>query len=139
VLLFGGDGDDRIFGDGGNDIIRGGAGNDLMGGGQLNGAPSGGNDTFVWMREDIVDAHDNSAGFDTIVDFGIGDRLDFSGVFNEAPLAPIADLVWVEEMDAGSIVAIDVNANGQFFDVAILSGVQQIDVDDLIGQSAIIV
>ncbi len=137
--LFGGVGDDRLYGDGGHDILRGGAGNDLMFGGQLGATTSTGNDTFVWMRADIVDANGAAAGFDTIADFGIGDRLDFSGLFSGAPPAPLADLVRITEVDTGSIVSVDVDANGQFFDVALLSGVHQIDVDDLIGQNAIVV
>ncbi len=137
--MSGGNGNDRLFGDGGHDIIRGGAGDDLLAGGQTAGAPSSGNDTFVWLREDIVGANGSAAGFDTIVDFGIGDRLDFSGIFNGAPPAPIADLLRVTETGTGSIVSVDVDANGTFFDVALLSGVTQIDVDDLVQQNAVIV
>jgi Ca2+-binding RTX toxin-like protein len=137
--LSGGAGDDRIYGDGGHDIIRGGAGNDLLFGGQLGATVSTGNDTFAWMRPDIVDANGAAAGFDTIADFGIGDRLDFSGLFNGAPPAQLADLMRIAEVDAGTIVSLDVDANGQFFDVALLSGVHQIDLDDLIGQNAIII
>lgn len=137
--LSGGAGHDRIFGDGGHDIIRGGAGDDLLVGGQLGATTSTGNDTFAWMRPDIVDAGGAAAGFDTIADFGIGDRLDFSGLFSGAPPAPLADLMRITEVEAGTIVSIDVDATGQFFDVALLSGVHQIDFDDLIGQSAIIV
>ena len=137
--LSGGAGNDRIFGDGGHDIIRGGAGNDLLVGGQLGATTSTGNDTFAWTRPDIVDANGAAAGFDTIADFGIGDRLDFSGLFSGAPPAPLADLMRITEVDAGTIVSIDVDATGLFFDVALLSGVHQIDLDDLIGQNAIIV
>jgi Ca2+-binding RTX toxin-like protein len=137
--MSGGLGNDRLYGDGGHDIIRGGAGDDLLAGGQIAGAPSSGNDTFVWLREDIVGANGSAAGFDTIVDFGVGDRLDFSGIFNGAPPAPIADLLRVTETGTGSIVSVDVDANGTFFDVALLSGVTQIDVDDLVQQNAVIV
>lgn len=91
------------------------------------------------MRAYIVDANGAAAGFDTIADFGIGDRLDFSGVFSGAPPAPLADLMRITEVEMGSIVSVDVDANGQFFDVVLLSGVHQIDVDDLIGQNAIVV
>lgn len=137
--LSGGAGDDRLYGDGGHDVLRGGAGNDLLFGGQLGATGSTGNDTFVWMRPDIVDASGAAAGFDTIADFGIGDRLDFSGLFHGAPPAPLADLLRITEVDAGTVVSIDIDAAGQFFDVALLSGVHHIDVDDLIGQHAIIV
>jgi Ca2+-binding RTX toxin-like protein len=136
--LSGGDGDDRIYGDGGHDIIRGGAGNDLLAGGQLGGAGASGNDTFAWLRGDIVDSNGAAAGFDTIVDFGIGDRLDFSDLFQGAPPAPLADLFRITEIETGSVLSVDVDANGHFFDVALISGVYQIDVDDLAGQNALI-
>jgi Ca2+-binding RTX toxin-like protein len=136
--LFGGDGNDSIFGDGGNDYIRGGAGNDSLAGGQVGGGGVSGNDTFAWLRGDIVDANGAAAGFDTILDFGAGDRLDFSGIFNGAPPVPLADLIRVSDTATGTVVSIDVDANGHFFDVAILNGAHGLDAHDLVQQQIII-
>lgn len=137
--LFGGAGNDKIFGDGGNDIIRGGSGNDLLTGGQVGGSGVNGNDTFAWLRADIVNGDGSSAGFDTIADFGAGDRLDFSGIFGGVPPTPIADLVRISDGVAGTIVSIDIDASGHYTDVAMLTGVHNLDVDDLLHQNSLIV
>ncbi len=136
--LFGGLGNDRIYGDGGNDVIRSGAGHDTLAGGSLSGAGISGNDTFAWTRADIVDANGVSAGFDTILDFGAGDRLDFTGIFSAAPPIPLADLIRVSDTPAGTIVSLDIDANGHFFDVAILNGLHGLDAQDFMQQHFVV-
>ncbi len=138
-ILFGEGGNDKIYGDGGNDIIRGGAGDDWLVGGQLQNGFSAGNDTFVWTRDDIVDGTGTRIGFDQVVDFGAGDRLDFSGVFSGQPPAPIEDLVRVTDWFNGTLVAVHIDDTVGWVDALILRDVHGIDLDDLTAQGAIIV
>lgn len=137
--LYGQGGNDSLYGDGGDDLIVGGAGNDWLVGGQLANGFSVGNDTFAWSRSDIVNGSGTRVGFDTIVDFGAGDRLDFSGVFAGQPAAPIADLVRVTDYYNGTLVSVNIAESGGWVDAMILRDVHGIDLDDLIGQNAIVV
>ncbi len=84
--LIGGAGKDKLIGVGGNDILQsgnstdelnGGAGNDTLIGGLGNDELSGGtgNDIFVFSGEDI-----QPITLDTIMDFTVGDTVDFSAV-----------------------------------------------------------
>ena len=67
--LQGMDGDDILLGMGGNDRLEGGAGADELWGGE-------GADTFVFR--DVW--HSRVGAADRIMDFGVGDRLDLSGI-----------------------------------------------------------
>ena len=69
-LLRGEDGADALYGGAGNDTLDGGAGRDGMVGGA-------GNDVFIFRS--VTDSPAGSTR-DTIHDFAIGDRLDFSGI-----------------------------------------------------------
>ncbi|WP_415639298.1 Hint domain-containing protein, partial [Paracoccus nototheniae] len=77
--LLGGDGDDTLLGGAGDDVLSGGSGDDVLDGGSgsntLTGGP--GDDVFVW----------DGTGDTTITDFGTGDVVDLSGLFNEGTLA----------------------------------------------------
>ncbi len=70
--LYGHSGDDKLYGANGNDLIYGGSGDDLINGGSGNDKLIGnsGNDTFQFS--------DLNVGFDTILDFSEGDRIDLS-------------------------------------------------------------
>lgn len=129
----GGDGIDSIFGDGGNDVIDGGADNDFISGGaqndQLTGG--GGDDTFVWTRPDIMHANGTWAGFDSITDFGAGDRLDFSLAFKGLPVSPIENMIRVTDTASGSVVSASFDGGTNFFDVVLLAD-QHLDLDDLV-------
>ncbi len=139
--FFGGGGDDRIsgdagadklFGDGGNDYLRGGAGSDFLSGGGFGSTSSAGLDTFAWLRADVIV---NSAvqGFDHVTDFGVGDRLDFSGL--NLGTAAIETLVRVTDTGAGSVVSAKFGTLG-FVDIAILDGVHT-TLADLVDDGAI--
>lgn len=136
--IYGGDGNDAIYGDGGNDVIHGGTGNDVLGGGQLNGAGIKGIDTFVWDRADVVNANGSSAGFDTIVDFRAGDRLDLTDVFNGTHPTDLEAVIRVTNGANGTTISADAGG-GTFYDIALLRGVHVSSVADFLNQYDIIV
>ena len=138
-VLDGGAGNDAIYGDAGDDWIRGGAGNDTLSGGQFNNKLSAGNDTFSWTLDDVIDQTNNTTYFDHIVDFGIGDRLDFSGLFTTLPPMPVWELISFDDTVAGTVVSVDPTSSGDFIDVALLVGTHNLTVDDLVSQDALIV
>lgn len=121
----GGIGNDIIFGDGGNDVVRGGPGSDTLSGGQSGNTLSAGQDTFIWLREDVIDANGRSAGLDKITDFGVGDRLDFSGLFSSPPQLPIADLVRLEDTISGTLVSVNADLDGKFWEAVVLANVHE--------------
>lgn len=124
-------GDDRIYGDGGNDIIWGGAGNDVLYGGQMNGLSQGA-DTFVWARADVY-ASGRAQGFDHIMDFAAGDRLDLSGL---GLGSAASSLLKVTSTSAGSIVAAKFSS-ASFTNIVMLDNVQT-TLDKLMADGAII-
>ena len=138
-VMAGGAGNDAIYGDGGDDTIRGGPGNDTLAGGQFGCAASAGQDTFVWLREDLVDEKGSNAGFDKIVDFGIGDRLDFSDFFATQPLQSVSELLRVEDSSAGTVISFDAHGTGDFLDVAVLVNVHGLSFDTLWDNQSFIV
>ncbi|MFB9971672.1 M10 family metallopeptidase C-terminal domain-containing protein [Pseudoroseomonas cervicalis] len=117
--LTGGAGQDTLLGLGGNDTLSGGAGNDSLDGGAgqdwLRGGPGSdtliggpGNDVFRWEVEDIA-----GAALDTVLDFTVGDTLDFSplgarflgsGAFTGRGEAEIRQ--------AGVMLLVDLNGDG---------------------------
>ncbi|MGL4397084.1 MAG: hypothetical protein ACRCS9_11140, partial [Hyphomicrobium sp.] len=131
----GGAGADRLYGDGGDDRLSGGKGDDILLGGQQAGASSAGHDTFSWMRSDVF-AGGKTQGFDIILDFGIGDRLDFSGM-NLANV-PITSLVRVTDTAEGAVVAVNFGGSVGFEDVVLLDGAD-VSLDDLIDNGAVLV
>jgi Big-like domain-containing protein/hemolysin type calcium-binding protein len=135
--LWGGDDADKLIGDGGNDRLVGGAGSDILTGGQQNGAGTKGSNTFVWSLADVVKADGTSAGLDHITDFGIGDRLDFSGMFASDPLQA-ADVLHLTDTAAGSVVSADVGG-GTFVDVVVLDGVHYASLDYLLSHHDVVV
>ncbi|WP_159995527.1 M10 family metallopeptidase C-terminal domain-containing protein [Roseomonas sp. 18066] len=76
-VLAGAGGDDILLGAGGNDILDGGAGNDTLNGGPGSDILTGGlgNDSFVWSQPELLGSFT-----DTIVDLGVGDRIDLSAL-----------------------------------------------------------
>lgn len=131
-----GDGNDRIAGDGGNDIIRGGAGGDVMTGGQMDGSVPKGANTFTWDRADVVTGSGASAGFDTITDFGAGDRLNLAGVLTGHP-SDLTGLVRVSDGAAGTTIA--VNIGGTYMNVVQLSGIHEVSLASFLSHYDIIV
>ena len=137
--LYGEDGDDRIYGDGGNDIISGGRGNDIMTGAGINNAGVKGANTYLWERGDVVNSNGSKAGFfDHITDFGVGDKLDFTGLVSNHPSAA-HDLVRVTDTASGLVVAVDMGGTTGFVDVVILDNVHGLTVDDLDHSGSIII
>ncbi|MGL4398084.1 MAG: Ig-like domain-containing protein [Hyphomicrobium sp.] len=136
--LYGGVGNDRMYGDGGDDLIVGGIGNDIMTGAGFNNGGAKGANTYLWARADVIAANGASAGFDHITDFGAGDRLDFSGMFQSRPVS-IADSVRVTDTAAGVVVAVDAGGGLGFVDVVMLDNVHAISIDDLTHANAVVV
>ena len=135
--IAGGDGNDRVFGDGGNDTIFGGAGNDTLTGGAQSGAGDKGLNTFAWLRSDVVNANGSAAGFDHITDFGAGDKLDFTQLFNNAHPMIDTSILHVTDTAGGTIVS--ANLGSGFIDVVALDGVHGLTLDDLVHNHAIVV
>ncbi len=105
---------------------------DLLSGGGFGSTASAGLDTFSWLRADVIV---NSAvqGFDHVTDFGVGDRLDFTGL--GLGTAAIETLVRVTDTAAGSVVSAKFGTLG-FIDVLVLDGVHT-TLADLVDDSAI--
>lgn len=134
--IYGGDGADRIYGDGGDDIISGGAGNDIMTGAGMNNGGARGANTYVWERADVVNAAGASNGLDHITDFGVGDRLDFSGVFSTHPISA-HDVVRITDTASGLVVALDMGGSSGFVDVVVLDNVHGMSIDTLEHNNAV--
>jgi len=78
AVLAGGNGNDTITGGGAADTITGGAGNDLITGGVGLDVMTGGegSDTFVFANN--ATGQPDATTFDTINDWGTGDKIDFT-------------------------------------------------------------
>ena len=135
--IYGEAGNDKIYGDGGNDTIYGGAGNDLLAGGQFKNGFSVGNDTFAWLRTDVVDTAGVNQGFDHIIDFGAGDRVDFSGLSLQA--GPIANVIKVVDTAGGTVISANFGGSVGFVDVVVLDNVHNVTLTDLVHDGAIAV
>ena len=135
--IFGGAGDDKIYGDGGNDMISGGAGNDVLAGGQFKDGFSLGNDTFFWQRADVIDSAGIKQGFDHIVDFAVGDKLNFSGLGLAA--GALANAVHVTDTAAGTVVSANFGGSAGFVDVVVLDGVHNTTLASMINDGSILV
>lgn len=127
--LEGGKGNDLLSGGGGDDEIRGMRGADVLTGGA-------GADTFAFAKTDVVSGKTHY-GVDTITDFGVGDRLDFSKFFS-GNVADIADVIRVTESADGTMLTLDAGSSG-FVDVVFLEGVFDLDLEFLDGNGQIIV
>lgn len=138
-VMYGEDGDDQLYGDGGNDVISGGAGNDLLVGGQYKGGFSLGNDTFMWARADVIDATGASAGFDRIVDFAVGDRIDFAGLFDGMVVADVHDVVRLTDTAAGTVVSASFDGGASFLNVVQIDGLHGLDLDDMLASGSLVV
>ena len=136
--IWGEDGNDRIFGDGGNDTISGGRGSDILSGGQTTNGFSLGADTFVWSRDDVVNADGTSAGFDRITDFMGDDRLDFTGLVASGPAAA-HDVLRLTDTAAGTIVSASFDGGQTFVDVVMLDGQHGLDIDRMVADGNIMV
>jgi Ca2+-binding RTX toxin-like protein len=117
--LYGEDGNDGLLGDGGNDLIVGGGGNDRLTGGA-------GKDTFAWDNSDVTTG---TTLFDHITDFGVGDRLDFTGLFNNTHPSNLSTVLHVTDTAQGTIISADIGA-GTFVDLVMLDSVHT-TLDDL--------
>ena len=134
--IYGGDGVDRIYGDGGNDLIYSGAGSDMLAGGQFTGGFSLGNDTFLWARADVVNAAGVNQGFDHIIDFSLGDVLNFSGLGLGAGVA--SALLKVTDTATGTIVSANFGGSIGYVDVVQLDNVHKVTLVSLLNDHAII-
>lgn len=129
--LLGSMGDDRFDGGAGDDVIVGGRGHDTLTGGE-------GADTFVFAQNDVKTGNVYH-GFDTITDFGAGDKIDFSGFGSpKNPLDLLHDVNLTETLD-GTMISIDMGSKSGYVDVVFLDGVHGIGIDDLIGGSHFVV
>ena len=133
--LYGDAGNDKIYGDGGNDVISGGAGNDLLAGGQYQNGFSVGDDTFAWARADVVNTAGVKQGFDHIIDFGAGDKLDFSGLTLTA--GPIENVVRVTDTAGGTVISANFGGSIGFVDVVVLDNVHGHTLAELVQDHAI--
>lgn len=127
----GGKGNDHFVGGAGRDEFNGERGYDVMTGGE-------GADTFKFEASDIRSGN-NYYGFDTITDFGVGDRLDFDNLLNGVRERDIGRYVHLTEVDAGTMVSVDFGGNAGFVDVVLLEGLHGIDIDDLTAGGHIVV
>ena len=114
----------------GNDVLRGYRGADTLTGGA-------GDDIFFWQKKDVIGGATKSLGVDTITDFGNGnDVLDihklFSGIKGDH-----AGLVSLVETKMGTELWADVK--GHHVEVAMLEGVHNATVADLISAHALLV
>ena len=127
----GGKGDDHFIGGAGSDNFNGERGYDVMTGGA-------GADTFIFEGSDIRSGQ-HYYGFDTITDFGVGDRLDFDNLLNGVRERDIGRYVHLNEVDAGTMVSVDFGGSAGFVDVVLLEGLHGIDIDDLTAGGHIVV
>jgi Ca2+-binding RTX toxin-like protein len=128
--LQGNKGDNSLSGGAGDDELRGMRGADVLTGGA-------GADTFRFDRTDVVSGK-NHYGVDTITDFGVGDRLDFSRFFS-GHVADIADVIQVAETADGTMLRLDAGSGVGFVDVVFLGDVFDLDLEFLEGNGQIIV
>lgn len=123
------DRDDTLRGGDGNDILIGGKGNDLLVGD--NGA-----DVFKFLSA--------SDGTDTIKDFKMsyGDKIDISNVLESFdPLTDaISDFVKITTQGKNSVLSVDADGGGDHFaSLAIIEGVKNLNIHDMIENGSLIV
>lgn len=108
--IIGSKGADTIIGLGGNDALSGGDGNDIITGGLGFDTLTGGAGADIFR-----DGVKNFAG-DTITDFGVGDRLDFTNIANPsaATFAFANNVLTVDPDGAGALKAFSFNLIGTF-------------------------
>ncbi|TNE33034.1 MAG: type I secretion C-terminal target domain-containing protein, partial [Alphaproteobacteria bacterium] len=122
-------GDDHIYGQGGNDYLYGQEGDDILYGGDGDDILSGGSgaDTFIF--------HAGDTGVNTITDFDAaqGDTLDISDVLaGFDPLAhTLSDFVKATPDGGNTLLQVDPTGSGSFQTIAVLEGVNSVDVDAL--------
>ncbi|MEW5962279.1 MAG: Ig-like domain-containing protein [Pseudomonadota bacterium] len=130
---------DTLRGDKGDNLLSGGAGDDVLRG--MRGADvltgGAGADTFQLAKSDVVSGRTHY-GVDTITDFGVGDRLDFSQFFS-GNVADIADVIRVTETADGTMLRLDAGSGVGFVDVVFLGDVFDLDLEFLEGNGQIIV
>ncbi|MGD9668620.1 MAG: Ig-like domain-containing protein [Hyphomicrobiaceae bacterium] len=131
--VIGGSGDDQLLGSKGDDHLNGGAGNDVIHGGRGYDVLTGGegSDTFVFERGDVLTGS-NYYGFDTITDFGAGDKLDFSDFGSKKSAFDVLHEVHLTENMEGTMISLDFGGHSGYVDVVFLEGVHGIDIHDLI-------
>ncbi|MFV0297961.1 MAG: calcium-binding protein [Hyphomicrobiaceae bacterium] len=132
--VVGGSGDDQLVGSHGDDHLNGGAGTDVIQGGRGYDVLTGGNgaDTFVFAQNDVLSGN-NTYGFDTITDFGAGDKLDFSDFGSKKNPLDLLHDVQVNDTASGTMISIDMGGHTGYVDVVFLDGVHNHDISDLIG------
>ncbi|MCB1503465.1 MAG: cadherin-like domain-containing protein [Hyphomicrobiaceae bacterium] len=132
--VIGGAGDDTILGSKDDDTLNGGAGNDVIQGGRGADILIGGlgDDVFVFDRSDILTGN-TQLPYDTIMDFGAGDTLDFRGLVNGKGGLNLATAIHLTEYDNGTLVSVDLGGNSGLVDVVLLGGVHGLGLDDLLG------
>lgn len=125
--ILGTSGNDRLVGSSGDDVIAGGLGRDVLRGGA-------GADTFVWSASDLGNKLDVLRDFD----LGQGDRLDLSGLFNNAEINAnnIGNYIQITQTFTANILSVDVTGSGTSFqDVVKITGLDsQLDLDTLYTQ-----
>jgi len=134
--LYGDDGNDKLYGDGGNDVISGGRGDDILKGGDAANRYAGGDDTFVWALADVVGSNGARAGFDHILDFSAGDRLDLSEVLVGTETGPMANYVRFTQTGGNTIVSVKIG--GEFVDVVQLDGATGLNMNQMIANGWLI-
>jgi len=122
-IIFGGSGNDQIEASSGHDTIRGGSGNDVSFGGT-------GSDTYVWLFEDIFDGITNFV--DAIGDFSSVDILDFTAL----GLDGIEDITL--EVENGN-TTVSAEINGQNYDIVVLEGRTNLDIEILFDNDLLLV
>ena len=130
-MLWGDAGKDKLFGGSGDDILMGGTGNDWLTGGS-------GQDMFVIKQEDV------GTGIDYIKDMLIGvngDTLDLSDVLPGVDPGDLDDYVGLFEMNGDTHVKVDAGGSNpqQGETVAVLEGVTNVDLDQLVVTGNIVV
>jgi hypothetical protein len=96
-----------------------------------------GNDTFAWAHADNLDPDGSNAKFDHTLDFGAGERFDFSQLFAGPTDAAADEVLQVTGLADSLVIATDLGSG--FVDVVVLEGVYGVDIDDLIAAQALIV
>lgn len=97
-----------------------------------------GSDTFEFAASDIRSGF-NYYGYDTITDFGAGDRIDFGNLLHDVRESDIGRYVHLTENNAGTMVSVDFGGNAGFVDVVMLEGMHGIDIDDLTAGGHIVI
>jgi Ca2+-binding RTX toxin-like protein len=129
-------GNDQLSGHGGRDTLAGGAGDDVLTGGPGRDTLTGGNGADIFLYRAA------NEGLDTITDLGGDDVIDIARVLSgfEDGVSDPGDFVNV--VDDGADVILQVNANGGgnvFRDLAVISGSAGTSVDDLLAGGNLVV